>query len=105
MPCTVLRKIKRVDDRAGAPVPIESERELQVFAFTRFPNANRCPSRSKSGTGFRSKTLWLVKGFPLCVPKTSRFCYAKNPDKVFGTPSLLMDLIFPRPTPLSLSNF
>ncbi len=29
MPYTVLRKIKRVDDRAGAPVPIESERELQ----------------------------------------------------------------------------
>jgi hypothetical protein len=25
MPCTVLRKIKRVDDRAGTPVPIESE--------------------------------------------------------------------------------
>ena len=62
MPCTVLRKIKRVDDRAGTRVPIELE--LQVFAFTRFPNANRCPSPSKSGTGFRSKTLWLVKDFP-----------------------------------------
>jgi hypothetical protein len=57
MPGTVLRKIKRVDDRAGTRVPIESEPEIQVFAFTRFPNANRCSSESKSGTGLRSKTL------------------------------------------------
>ena len=62
MPCTVLHKIKRVDDRAGARVPIESERELQVFAFTRFPDANRCPSRSKPGRAFARKRIWLVKG-------------------------------------------
>jgi hypothetical protein len=29
--------------------------------LTRFLHANRCPSRIKSGTGFRSKTLELVK--------------------------------------------
>jgi len=72
MPCTVLHKIKRVDDRAGARVPIESERELQVFAFTRFPDANRCPSRSKPGTGFRSKTHLASQGQCLCA--TGQVC-------------------------------
>jgi hypothetical protein len=39
-------------------VPIESEWRLSFFVLTRFLDANRYPSRIKSGAGFRWKTLW-----------------------------------------------
>jgi hypothetical protein len=39
--------------RDQSPVPMESDRRLQIFDLARFLDANRPPPRIKSGAGFR----------------------------------------------------
>ena len=48
--------------KALCPVPIESERRLDLFNLTRFLHANRDPPRINCGAGFCWKTLWRGPG-------------------------------------------